>query len=214
MNPVTPISITCFPAECPAHRKTLGLPDARQNGQRAGWAPPPAARRESPPPRRASTEISSCRARVFGARRPSGFSSRMRAKAPRGRITGSSNRPVAVPSRNSSRLATIRFTPRCCASGRITCSNPWLTSTTSAPGLHQLLHLLHASLFQARLQLVVKEFFARAGQGGRGSLRAGRYAPPGWRTCGSSNTETGAAAPSGRSARAAGSVRRTSGHSR
>ena len=38
----------------------------------------------------------------------------------RGRTTGSSNLPVAIPARNSSRLQTMRLTPRYRASGRIT----------------------------------------------------------------------------------------------
>ena len=146
----------------PGEPKNPGPASARQNG-RSGRVGATASRRSAgiTAARNSSTEISSCRARVFGALRPSGFSSRMRANAPRGRITGSSNLPVAMPSRNSSRLATIRLTPKCCASGRITWSSPWLTSTTSAPDLHQFLHLAHASLFQARLQLVLEEFFAQ-----------------------------------------------------
>ena len=85
----------------------------------------------------------------------------MRANAPRGRITGSSSRPVAVPSRNSSRLATIRFTPKCCASGRITCSSPWLTSTTSAPACTSSSTFCTPCALQLRLQLVLEILLAQ-----------------------------------------------------
>ena len=65
--------------------------------------------------------------------RPSGWLPVNLAKAPRGRITGSSKRPVAMPSRKSRRLEMMRAMPRCFASGRMMWSRPWLTSTISLP---------------------------------------------------------------------------------
>ena len=78
-----------------------------------------------------------------------------------GESRDSSNLPVAVPSRNSRRLATMCFTPRCCASGRIICSRAWLTRTTSAPAFNQLLYLLYSTRLQAWLELVVEIFLAQ-----------------------------------------------------
>ncbi len=72
--------------------------------------------------------------RRSGGTRPSALRSKAQALGLRGRITGSSSRPVAIPLRNSRRFETRRETPRYCARGRITWSRPWLTSTTfSAP---------------------------------------------------------------------------------
>ncbi len=84
---------------------------------------------------------------------------RKSANGPRGRITGSSSRPVAMPLRNSSRLATSRSTPRCCASGRMTWSRPWLTSTTWPCLVHPFAQVGHALGPQLRLEDVLKILF-------------------------------------------------------
>ncbi len=90
------------------------------------------------------------------ARLPSGPAPLMPAKIPRGRTTGSSSLPVAMPSRNSRRLAIIHFTPRCCASGRITCSSPWLTRTISSPASMRDLSSSMPSIFRYGCNLYLK----------------------------------------------------------
>ena len=134
INPVTPTNRMCLPASVSrtANDFTWGvLPKSSTGrpGECFGRDGDCAALCKNP----GDFFQSNCRKSFSLAMCPSADPLASQANGPRGRTTGSINRPVATPSRNSSRFDTNVSTAKYCASGRMMWSRSCPTRTMFSP---------------------------------------------------------------------------------